>query len=57
MKCEQIGILTSGKWERMKDQCRRVYSTDGLCPTLVTPGGGHHEVKIFENKKCDKKRI
>ena len=28
------------------DQRRRVYSTNGLCPTLLTPTGGYFETKI-----------
>lgn len=28
------------------DQRRRVYSIDGLCPTLLTPTGGYFEAKI-----------
>lgn len=28
------------------EQRRRVYSTDGLCPTLMTPSGGYFETKI-----------
>ena len=36
----QVGTL--GK----DDQASRVYSTDGLSPTIPTPGGGHHMPKI-----------
>lgn len=51
MNCNQLGILTDGKWDKMKDQCRRVYSIQGLCPTLVTPTGGHHEAKIMDKSR------
>lgn len=33
-------------WKR--DSISRVYSPDGLCPTIVTNGGGYHEVKILD---------
>ena len=39
-KCNEVGILSGGKWDKMYDQSRRVYGTDGLCPTLHTQGGG-----------------
>lgn len=40
MRCKEIGSLTGGKWDKMYDQSRRVYDTNGLCPTLHTFGGG-----------------
>lgn len=42
-KCVQIGTLD------MKgiDQIKRVYSPDGLCPTLTTMAGGNTEPKII----------
>lgn len=48
-KCNEIGILTGGKWDKMYDQSRRVYGADGLCPTLHTCGGGNQEIKIAVN--------
>lgn len=39
MRCKEIGSLTGGKWDKMYDQSRRVYDTNGLCPTLHTFGG------------------
>lgn len=30
------------------DICRRVYSTEGKCPTLTAGGGGNHEPKVFD---------
>lgn len=38
------------------DQVRRVYSTEGLSPTLTTMQGGHQEPKIAENE-CNKYAI
>ena len=46
-KCEQIGKLTGGKWERLHDISRRVYGINGLSPTIHTAGGGQQELKII----------
>lgn len=46
MKCEQIATLTGNRWSY---ECNaRMYSTEGLCPTLTTCGGGGTEVKIMD---------
>lgn len=39
--------MIGGKWEKMYDQSRRVYGTDGLSPTLHTCQGGNQEIKIL----------
>ena len=46
--CIQVGTLSGGKWDRMHDVSRRVYSGDGLAPTMHTCGGGNTEPKIVE---------
>jgi DNA (cytosine-5)-methyltransferase 1 len=46
-KCEQAGVLTGGKWDKMHDVSRRVYSDDGIAPTLHTCGGGNTEPKVL----------
>lgn len=46
-RCEQIGKLTGGKWERLHDISRRVYGINGLSPTIHTAGGGQQELKII----------
>lgn len=46
MNCKQIATLNNSKYE----SSARVYCPSGLCPTLTTNGGGHHEVKIMEDK-------
>lgn len=57
-KCNEIGILTGGKWDKMYDQSRRVYGADGLCPTLHTCGGGNQEIKVITmNPNESKPRI
>ena len=54
VKCEQLGLLTGEKWEKMHDISRRVYGTDGLSPTLHTCGGGNLEPKVYENFRIRK---
>lgn len=46
--CIQVGTLSGGKWDRMHDISRRVYSGEGTPPTLHTCGGGNTEPKIIE---------
>lgn len=48
MKCELIGNLFGGKWDKGFDLMSRVYSVDGLAPTVHTCGGGNIEPKILE---------
>ena len=44
---EEIGCVLFGTLDiKGKDQIKRVYSTVGISPTVVTTGGGGHEVKI-----------
>lgn len=45
--CIQVGNLTGGKWDKMHDVSRRVYSGDGLAPTIHTCGGGNTEPKVL----------
>lgn len=45
--CKEVGKLTGGKWDKMHDISRRVYSVDYVAPTLHTMGGGNTEVKIL----------
>lgn len=53
IKCEVIGLLNGGGYERMHDIARRVYGTDGLAPTIHTCGGGNLEPKILEPLALD----
>lgn len=48
LKCNQVGMLSGGKWDKLHDISRRVYSADGLAPTVHTMGGGQQELKIIE---------
>lgn len=38
-ECECIGLL-GGKWMKMLDSDRRVYSAEGISPTVRTVTGG-----------------
>lgn len=46
IKCEQVGMLSGGKWDKLHEQSRRIYSPDGLSPTIHTCAGGNLEPKI-----------
>lgn len=46
-RCIQVYTLTGGKWDKMHDIGKRVYSINGICPTLHTCGGGNIEPKIM----------
>ena len=46
----EVGNLKEGQQSWDSPQTGRVYSTEGICPTLNTCGGGGHEVKIVEKK-------
>ena len=47
IKCEHIADMSGGKWDKLHDISRRVYSPDGLSPTIHTSGGGQQEPKIM----------
>lgn len=53
MNCEQVATLKGKKWDKF-ESIARVYSPDGLCPTLVTCQGGHQEIKIMEKSDVRK---
>lgn len=46
-KCIQVGNLSGGKWDKINESCRRVYSEEGLNPTIHTCQGGNTEPKIL----------
>lgn len=50
VRCIQIGNIAIGKsWDN--PQSGRVYSVNGIAPTLNTCGGGNLEPKIIEVKE------
>lgn len=53
VKCEMVGMLDNNGYEKMHDISRRVYSGDGVAPTLHTCGGGNLEPKIIEQIALD----
>lgn len=48
--CQQVGSLIGGRWNKIHEIARRVYSIDHNAPTLHCCGGGNLEVKILERK-------
>lgn len=34
-RCEQVGMLSGGKWDKLHDISRRVYSGEGIAPKVV----------------------
>ena len=45
--CKQVGVLSGGKWDKMHDVSRIVYSEEGISPTIHTCGGGNTEPKVI----------
>lgn len=49
-KCNQgvivAGNLEGGKWDKQHEQSRRIYSPDGVAPTIHTMQGGGQEPKV-----------
>lgn len=39
------------------ETCRRVYSVDGISPTLTASEGGHRQVKIFDTKRLRVRKL
>ena len=50
MEIKEVGNLKEWLQSWKSPQTGRVYSTEGISPTLNTCGGGGHEVKIVEKK-------
>lgn len=46
MMCKEFGRLTGAKYDKMYEQSKRIYSIDGLSPTIHTMQGGNTEVKV-----------
>lgn len=51
--CQMVGMLDIKGLE----SCRRVYSVDGISPTLTASGGGHRQVKIFDTKRLKVRKL
>ena len=46
INCKEFGRLTGAKYDKMFEQSKRIYSTDGLSPTIHTMQGGNTELKV-----------
>jgi DNA (cytosine-5)-methyltransferase 1 len=53
-ECVQSHKLCGGKWDKMHDMSRRVYSEDGIAPTMHTCQGGNIEPKVYTNYRIRK---
>lgn len=53
-KCIEVGSLKGGKWDKINESCRRVYSEKGLSPTITAMGGGNQEPKLLVRKTTKK---
>lgn len=53
-ECIQSHTLVGGKWDKIYESCRRVYSNEGCSPTITTCGGGNTEPKVSIEKIANK---
>lgn len=53
--CVKIGDLRGEKWEKNLESNKRVYSANGVSPTLTTCGGGNTEAKIYTDTELVRK--
>lgn len=51
IQCNEVGTLEGGMYDKIHEQSKRVYGTEGLSPTIHTMGGGGQEVKILDEPK------
>jgi DNA (cytosine-5)-methyltransferase 1 len=52
--CVQVGTLCGGKWDKHYKMGRRVYSSEGLSPTVHAHGGGNTHLKIVDDTYKDR---
>jgi DNA (cytosine-5)-methyltransferase 1 len=45
-QCVMVGDLVGGKWDKVYKMSKRVFSPDGISPTVHCQGGGNTELKI-----------
>lgn len=48
---KQYGQLFGGKWDKINESCRRVYSEEGISPTIHTCQGGNIEPKVAQRNE------
>lgn len=51
-KCVQVCNLKGGKWDNINESCKRVYSENGISPTIHTCQGGNTEPKVILKSNC-----
>lgn len=51
-----LGMLTEGVWAKRYEEIRRIYSIDGISPTLSAGRGGGVEPKILINNEVKDER-
>ena len=54
VKCKVVIKQIADLQHYGNDQMNRVYSPDGLCPTLKTVSGGGREVKVYDGERYRK---
>lgn len=54
VSCHCGGVLCGENIEKQPERSRRVYLTDGLCPTLTSCTGGNQQIKIEYDEKIRK---
>lgn len=47
IKCIQVGELEGGPWDKRIESCKRVYSEEGISPTISSCQGGGTEPKVL----------
>jgi hypothetical protein len=52
-RCVVVGNIDEGKWGKVSEMHQRVFSPDGVCPTLTGSNGGNQEKKIIVAGKLD----
>lgn len=55
-KCITAIILSGGEWDSWFNQNKRVYSINGIAPTITTCGGGHTEPKILSIERKEENK-
>lgn len=48
IRCIKAGEMHGGRYDKYLEEHRRVYSGDGISPTVHTAGGGGQELKVME---------
>lgn len=52
MNCKKVGDLSGGKYDKMLECNKRVYSTEYCSPTITTCGGGEYRSENFRRTYC-----